>query len=281
MVMKRILIISAALLLVCNAGFSQKMKIRSEKPEDHVLSMMSYNIRHGNGMDRNVDLGRIAAEIALVKADVVALQEVDKGTNRVGGVDSPAEIAELAGGYVASFASAMDYGGGQYGNAILSKKKPLSVESLTLPGKEEPRVMLVAEFEDFYFCSLHMSLNQESRIEACRKIAKYAKKKAGSKLFFIAGDFNLTPNSMEMKVLGQNFAALSAYEVKTFPSDKPDRTLDYIMVYRGGKGKNFLKKLSKGRLGMVSWVQPEKMASDHRPILTLIYKGENCVTEKF
>ena len=279
MVMKRILIISAALLLVCNAGLSQKKKIRSERPEDHVLSMMSYNIRHGNGMDRQVDLGRIASEIALVGADVVALQEVDNGTNRVGGVDSPAEIAERAGGYTASFASAMDYGGGQYGNAILSKKKPLSVESVTLPGKEEPRVMLVAEFDDFFFCSLHLSLDQDSRVEACRKIAKYAKKK--SKLFFIAGDFNLTPNSMEMKVLGENFAVLSAYEVKTFPSDKPDRTLDYIMVYRGGKGKSFLKKLSKGRLGMVSWVQPEKMASDHRPIITLIYKGENCVTERF
>ena len=66
MAMKRILILSASLLLLCNVGISQKMKIRSEKPEDHVVSMMSFNIRHGNGMDRQVDLGRIAAEIALV-----------------------------------------------------------------------------------------------------------------------------------------------------------------------------------------------------------------------
>ena len=42
--MKRILLLSAALFLLGSAGFSQKMKIRSEKPEDHVLSIMSYNI---------------------------------------------------------------------------------------------------------------------------------------------------------------------------------------------------------------------------------------------
>ena len=279
MAMKRILVISAALLIFCTAGLSQKMKIRSEKPEDHVLSVMSFNIRHGNGMDRKVDLERIAKEIALVGADVVALQEVDKCTDRVGGVDSPVEIAKAAGGYHASFASAMDFGGGQYGNAILSKKAPLSVESVPLPGKKEPRVMLVAEFDDFYFCSLHLSLSPVSRTEACRKIAKYARKKS-DKPFFIAGDFNLEPNSTEMSILAKDFAVLSAFEVKTFPSDKPDRTLDYIMVYRGGEGKSLLKKLEKGKLGIASWVQPEKMASDHRPVFIVLFKGENCVKEK-
>lgn len=279
MAMKRILVISVSLLMFCTAGLSQKMKIRSEKPEDHVLSVMSFNIRHGNGMDRKVDLERIAGEIALVGADVVALQEVDKGTSRVGGLDSPALIAKAAGGYHASFASAMDFGGGQYGNAILSKKVPLSVESVPLPGKKEPRVMLVAEFDDFYFCSLHLSLDQNSRIEACRKIAKYARKKS-DKPFFIAGDFNLEPNSTEMRILAKDFAVLSAFEVKTFPSDKPDRTLDYIMVYKGGEGKSLLKKLEKGKLGIASWVQPEKVASDHRPVFIVIFKGENCVKEK-
>ena len=281
MAMKRILILSASLLLLCNVGISQKMKIRSEKPEDHVVSMMSFNIRHGKGMDGNVDFARIAKEISLVQPDMVALQEVDKGTNRIGGVDSPEEIAKLAGGYVASFASAIDLGGGKYGNAILSKKAPLSVESVPLPGKEEPRVMLVAEFEDYYFCSLHLSLDSASRVDACRKIAKYARKKSDGKLFFIAGDFNLGPRSLEMKVLSEDFATLSAFEVKTFPSDNPDRTLDYIMVYRGGAGKKLLRKLEKGSMGVASWVQPEKVASDHRPIFTLIFKGENCVTEKF
>ena len=281
-VMKRILLLSAALLFLGSAGFSQKIKIRSEKPEDHVLSIMSFNIRHGKGMDGKVDFARIAKEISLVQPDVVALQEVDKGTERVGGADSPKTIARLAGDYAGYFASAMDYDGGKYGNAILTKKPPVHSTYYALPGSEEPRVVLILEFEDFYFGSVHMSLDKDSRIDACRKLAQIAKKCINKdKLFFLAGDFNLEPNSMEMRILAESFSVLSAFEVKTFPSDNPDRTLDYIMVYRGGAGKSFLKKLEKGQIGVASWVQPEKEASDHRPVFSLIYKGENIVTEKF
>ncbi len=280
--MKRILLLSAALFLLGSAGFSQKMKIRSEKPEDHVLSIMSYNIRHGKGMDNKVDFARIAKEISLVGPDVVALQEVDKETARIGGVDAPKTIARLSGDYAAFFASAMDYDGGKYGNAILTKIPPVTSTYYPLPGTEEPRVLLLLEFEDFYLGSIHLSLDKDSRIASCRKLAQIAKKGIKKeKLFFLAGDFNLEPNSMEMRILVEDFAILSAYEIKTFPSDEPNRTLDYVLVYKGGAGKSFLKKLEKGELGMVSWVQPEKTASDHRPIFTLIYKGENIVTEKF
>ena len=280
--MKRILLLAASLFLLCSAGFSQKIKIRSEKPEDHVLSIMSFNIRHGKGMDNKVDFARIAKEISLVEPDIVALQEVDNGTSRIGGADSPKTIARLAGDYAGYFASAKDFDGGKYGNAILTKNPPVSSTYYPLPGSEEPRVILILEFEKFYIGSLHMSLDKDSRIAACRKLAQIAKKGISKdKLFFIAGDFNLEPNSMEMRILAEDFAVLSAYEVKTFPSNDPDRTLDYIMVYRGGAGKSFLKNLEKGKLGVASWVQPENMASDHRPIFTLIYKGENIVTEKF
>lgn len=280
--MKRILLLVSALFLLCSAGYSQKIKIRSEKPEDHVLSIMSFNIRHGKGMDGNVDFSRIAKEISLVQPDVVALQEVDNGTARIGGSDSPKTIARLAGDYAGYFASAMDFDGGKYGNAILTKTPPVHYTYYPLPGAEEPRVILILEFEKFYIGSVHMSLDKDSRIAACRQLAQIAKKAIDKdKLFFIAGDFNLEPNSMEMRILAENFAILSAYEIKTFPSDNPDRTLDYIMVYRGGAGKSFLKNLEKGKIGVASWVQPEKMASDHRPIFTLIYNGENIVTEKF
>lgn len=292
--MKRFLFLSLAMAFFCTAGISQKIKITSQKAENHILSIMSYNIRHGSGMDRKVDLSRIAHEISLVGPDVVALQEVDKNTTRVGGVDSPSEIARLAGGYVATFASAMDFGGGQYGNAILSKKAPLATAAMALPGAEEPRVMLIAEFDDFYFCSLHMSLDSASRVEACRMVAQVAqdvtrgKFKSDSsepfsgkdKPFYIAGDFNLVPNSVEMRVLAYNFGVISSYQIHTFPSDNPNRTLDYIAVYNRGAGKKLLKNLETGKTGVASWVQPEGMASDHRPIFTVLFKGTDFNTER-
>jgi endonuclease/exonuclease/phosphatase family metal-dependent hydrolase len=278
--MKRILMTFAVFLAVCSAVLAQKVKIRSEKAEDHVLSIMSFNIRHGKGMDGKVDLNRIAREISLVQPDVVALQEVDKETKRVDGVDLPKVLARMAGEYAGFFAPAMDYDGGKYGNAILTKKAPLDMTAYPLPGKEEPRVLLLLEFDDYYFCSVHMSLDSASRVEACRKLAQIAKKGIKpDKLFFVAGDFNMVPNSVEMRVLSESFSVLSPFEIKTFPSDNPDRTLDYILVYRGGAGKSFLKKLEKGKLGIASWVQPEKVASDHRPVFVVISKSDSFVSD--
>ena len=119
----------AVLLTVGSAAVAQKVKISTEKAEDHLLSIMSFNIRHGVGMDGKLDLSRIAREISLVQPDVVALQEVDKGTQRVNGTDTPNALARLTDGYTGYFAPAMDYDGGKYGNAILTKKTPVDVTS--------------------------------------------------------------------------------------------------------------------------------------------------------
>jgi endonuclease/exonuclease/phosphatase family metal-dependent hydrolase len=53
--------------------------------------IMTYNIRHGEGLDGKIDLLRIAEVIKREGADIVALQEVDKGVERTargaGGID--------------------------------------------------------------------------------------------------------------------------------------------------------------------------------------------------
>ena len=56
------------------------------------LRMVSYNIRHGRGMDGRVDLARTARVLARLKPDLVALQEVDKICTRSGGVDIAKEL---------------------------------------------------------------------------------------------------------------------------------------------------------------------------------------------
>src|ERR1044071_7467187 len=83
------------------------------------LRIMTYNIHVGVGMDKKLDLQRIADVINKEKPDLVGLQEVDRGVTRTEGKD---EIAELAGFTSMSYAFAhnLDYQGGQYGVAILS-----------------------------------------------------------------------------------------------------------------------------------------------------------------
>jgi len=81
---------------------------------------MSYNIHVGVGMDKKLDLPRIAAVINGQRADLVGLQEVDRGVERTGRIDEIAELANLTHMDYA-FAFNLKYQGGQYGVAILSR----------------------------------------------------------------------------------------------------------------------------------------------------------------
>ncbi|WP_306301269.1 hypothetical protein [Thalassobacillus sp. C254] len=46
------------------------------------VKVMTYNIHHGKGMDRKVDINRIADVIAQSNIDIVGLNEVDKHFSR-------------------------------------------------------------------------------------------------------------------------------------------------------------------------------------------------------
>ena len=91
------------------------------------LRVMSYNIHVGVGMDKKQDLKRIADVIKLYNCDLVGLQEVDRGVERTGRVDEIRELARLTGMDYA-FAHNLDYQGGQYGVAVLSRFPMLAVD---------------------------------------------------------------------------------------------------------------------------------------------------------
>ncbi|MCY2995293.1 MAG: hypothetical protein NTY19_46640 [Planctomycetota bacterium] len=84
------------------------------------IRVLTYNIQHGEGTDGKIDLARTAAVIKRLTPDLAALQEVDKATTRSRGVDQAAELGKLTGMHVA-FGKAMDFAGGRYGEAILSR----------------------------------------------------------------------------------------------------------------------------------------------------------------
>ena len=67
----------------CSA-IQQALENASRRPTVRVLS---YNIKHGEGMDREVDLERAAAVIRAARPDIVTLQEIDWNTSRTERVD--------------------------------------------------------------------------------------------------------------------------------------------------------------------------------------------------
>src|SRR5437868_13532578 len=93
----------------------------------HTIRVMTYNIHVGVGMDKKLDLARIAGVINQQHPDLVGVQEVDRGVERTQRRDEIAELAKLTKMDYA-FAFNLKYQGGQYGVAILSKSPILATD---------------------------------------------------------------------------------------------------------------------------------------------------------
>lgn len=219
------------------------------------VRLMSYNVRNARGLDDVRNCQRIANVINNARPDVVAVQELDSVTHRSGGTDVLRELGERTQMHW-FFAPAIDYDGGKYGIGLLSKTQPLSVKRLPLPGREEARALIIAEFDRFFFACTHLSLTREDR-EASLAILKAEAAKSG-KPFFLAGDFNAEIGSGFITELKKDFTILSDVKHPTFPADKPEEILDYIVASKHVE-PDFIVKSAK--------VIDEPVASDHRPAL--------------
>lgn len=220
------------------------------------LKLMTYNIRHGAGMDDVIDLDRQAAIIANAAPDVVGLQEVDSCVKRSGRVPEAAILGTKTGMH-ATFGGAIPLTGGKYGVAILSKEVPLSYHNTPLPGAEK-RTLLVCEFEDYVFACTHLDLNEDSCLASLPIITEEAEK--WDKPFFICGDWNVRPTHSFITQLRRKFRILTSITENsasnTFPANAPTRIIDYIACYP----RNAYKTKH------ASVVLNEPLASDHRPV---------------
>lgn len=230
------------------------------------LTLMSYNVKDCNGMDRVNSPSRVATVIKDCKPDIVGLQELDSMTNRSGRRDMPATLGGLT-GMQHLFDPAIDFDGGRYGIGMLTAEKPLSTRQVALPGREEARTLLVADYPDFSLACTHLSLTKDDRLAAADTIISLAAKAAVP--FFLMGDFNDYPDSELLARLGRaGFTALSDTTARTFPADMPDCTIDYILV-RMPHGQATPTVLSRT-------VVPDSIASDHRPVLVRVALPETA-----
>ncbi len=117
-------LLAVALLLFSHAAsVSPSVRVAAAAPTARAkirLTVMSYNIHVGIGMDKKLDLARIAEVINRERPDLVGLQEVDRGVERTGRRDQIAELARLTRMEYA-FAPNLQFQGGHYGVAVLSR----------------------------------------------------------------------------------------------------------------------------------------------------------------
>lgn len=226
------------------------------------LRLMTYNVKNCVGMDGRRSYWRVAGAIARVVPDVVAVQELDSVTQRSKGDFVLGELADITKMH-ATFAPAIDFDGGKYGVGILSREEPRSVQVVPLPGREEERVLLVAEFDRYVFCCTHLSLTAEDRMASLPFIVEAVR--GWDKPVFLAGDWNAAPSSPFVEALGHDFVLLSDTAQATYPSPAPVETLDYVAAFRPAKGVRVV----------AASVPEERAASDHRPVVvSILLDGE-------
>ncbi len=245
--------VSVALWLIVLTG-CQLQPARLQTPG--TLRVLTYNIHHGEAMDSKFDYERLAKVINDLSPDIVALQEMDKGTHRASGVDQAALLGKLCNMHYA-FGQAMPYQGGQYGEAILSRFaiKKTAVHPLPYNVGQEPRAALevLIELEDIgpiVFVGTHLChQSNETRLQQTRRISElFAKETAGPAI--LAGDFNARPGSEPMDVLlGSGLTDIVA----------PDSKIDYILVRASDPWK--VEEVI---------IVDEPVVSDHDPVLAVI-----------
>lgn len=230
---------------------------------------MTYNIHHANPPSQpdSIDIPAIVKAIASQKPDLVALQEVDVNTLRSGKGNQAQMIAQQLGMF-SYFGKALDFNGGEFGTAILSKYPITDTITYLLPdvgGKgNEQRVVTTARVllpsgESLIFGSTHLDHrgNPESRKLQVQEILEIVEEE---KLpWILAGDLNAKPESEEMKLLGTKFGFSCTDCPNTFPAGSPDRIIDYIAFYP----KNNMEPETH-------LVVEEAYASDHRPVFAVL-----------
>lgn len=206
--------------------------LRAEETVPSRVTYITFNIGGGAGskfgFKQPFDMPRAGAYLKSLKADFVALQEVDQfvGRNRNPKRDTAGELARAAGFPHALFGKAIRLGGGEYGIALLSKVKPSSWETCRLPSRGEQRVFIDARFpmadgKTLAVCATHLGLSTEERTRQVEAILAHYREKPADRLL-LAGDLNATLNEPEFKLLDAALTRLSPEPEKyTWLGDNP------------------------------------------------------------
>ena len=240
---------------------------------DPVINVLVYNIHAGKDAWGVENLPGVAAIVKSTGADVALLQEVDINTRRSGGVDQPAELADLT-GLRDVFGRTLDYDGGEYGIAVLSRWPVAhdTVFSLRVTprqeragGSYEPRgvlhALIATPYGPLHILNTHFDPSADDRFrmqEAAGLLRLAEQLRSSGELVFIGGDLNANPDSRVLALFRDAgwkdaWDGCGEGEGKTYPYDAPVKRIDYLLLGSGA-----------------ACVSAEVLAtdvSDHRPVM--------------
>jgi endonuclease/exonuclease/phosphatase family metal-dependent hydrolase len=213
------------------------------------LSIVSWNIQKGIGMDLRRDVARTADVLAALEPDVVGLQEV----LRVRGMDQAASIAERL-GMTLSWGEARKTRDGSYGNALLVRGDVLRAEVVDLTvGRREARCCLDARVRvqgtEVRVLVCHLGLGLGERRQQTRRLTEVLRQLPLDAPRVVMGDFNEWHRGPVWRALLDEFPAAPGPR-RSHPSAMPLFALDRLVWDDSLEG--------------TLEVLPVRMASDHR-----------------
>ncbi len=263
------LLLAAALAAAC-VPFVRK---------DAALRVLVFNIHAGRNAAGKDNLADLATLVRTTRADIVLLQEVDRGTNRSGKIDQVQRLIDAT-RFGGVFGRSLDYDGGQYGIAALSRRGFVFNDTIDLPvtpaqtragGSHEPRAALLASAITrdgrLQVVTTHLDPSAEEtyRLQEAAAVLNIVRARASVETpVLLGGDFNAEPDSAVMRLLRGGglrdaWTECGHGEGLTYPGDQPRKRIDYLFL--------------TGALRCSGAEVIGTTISDHRPLLVTLASG--------
>lgn len=217
-----------------------------KKPGDErLIRIMTYNVHSCIGMDSKIDPERIARVIAQHQPDIVALQEVDVGKTRTGGIDQAHRIAQ----YLEMdfhFHPNIRIEEELYGDAILTHLPMKLVKAGPLPGLAsrpnlETRgaiwVRIQVDDKEIQCINTHLGLFPKERRNQAKALlsSEWLGHSECHDPVILCGDFNAPPNSpvcrlLQSRLMDVQLGIAGQKPQKTFFTRYPMVRIDHIFA---------------------------------------------------
>ncbi|WP_309399648.1 endonuclease/exonuclease/phosphatase family protein [Cerasicoccus maritimus] len=231
------------------------------------IRVAAYNIAHGRGGKLGTSnwdndsadalrqrLDQIATQINAVAPDILVLNEIDFDTSWSFGFNQAEYLAKKCGyPYVLqqrNFGVSLPFYHLHFGNALLSKYPITNAEFLKFPPLSMKEDIFAGDHDGFIcdvaapgqtlsIVGVHLEYRDEStRLQSAKIIQTAAEQR--TKPVIAMGDFNSAPDANAQTASGENtisyllangFTAsmTGAKALPTFPSEKPERKIDWIL----------------------------------------------------
>lgn len=203
------------------------------------VRVLSLNLHAGRTKAGRLQLGRVAAELRAWNADLVLLQEVDRGRERTGGVDQAQRLARRL-GFDVVYGPTRRFRPGSTGNAILSRWPVADLARTALPhvrgayrrGLVRATVDIRGQEVDVF--TTHLDHVSPGLRRAQARAAATAVRQSPRPVV-LGGDLNAEPGMPATEAL-QRSGLVDGWSVVgrdgglTVPAARPRRRIDYVLA---------------------------------------------------